>query len=82
MAVFLSTEKTCSGVELIDDIIKAIARLCADDAVAAGCPARELRADEDAQQGDYDYLAEALRRAPTAEERTRFRSEYSAALAR
>ena len=67
---------------IFSDIVKAIAILCADDAVAAGCPARRLADDEDALPGDYAFLEEALTRAPTVEERTRFRSEYSAALAR
>jgi hypothetical protein len=73
---------TGTTIPLFDDIIKAIATICADDAVAAGAPARPLADDEDAESGDYAYLAEALRRPATTEERARFRSEYSAARGR
>lgn len=63
--------------------IFALAQECAAEAARQGSPARSrgLRDDEDAGQGDYDALDEALGREATGDERLTFRRAFSAALA-
>ena len=63
------------------DIIHAIARVCARDALAMGAERRPLRDDEDALPGDYAALEEAIGQPLAPEGRRLFRDAYSAELA-
>lgn len=66
---------------LAHDVIHAIARVCARDAIACGAEPRALHADEDAMPGDYAAVEEAIGQPLAAEGRRLFREAYSAELA-